>query len=398
SIAGWWNTRGPSFIMQDDETGEIRYSLCNTNHTPIFPDDRTLTIPFTSNPPKNKTSLSAAGWMEGSTTAASIFYLNEHDDIINAVLQCDWNTGKWQSTGEYVTSGGSPRVSPTTGISAVLLGSSDGYRVLYNDLTGTLQQIGYTSATTWGYYGVVSQDKASSQAIATTFYNLNVSVVRPRDDENLGISQLNSNHSWHISSVPEGLTRTGATNATDATDLTLSSSTPNFTLPSWNGNASALAMSTDRDGTRSIFYIGTDRNLHQISNINGSSTWTLPDAPSDSNAWLEADTAGGEIGIASDFGSSILRLYYFSDGRMIEVNGDNGRWQSATVLAPSNSSQISANSSDSNTAGNSTSTDDGSEDLSSGAKAGISVGVVLGVLAIGGMAFAFWFLRMRQKK
>lgn len=130
-----------------------------------------------------------------------------------------------------------------------------------------------------------------------------------------------------------------------------------------------------------------------MSNINYA--WEAVDRPA-GNAWPNADVGGDNIGIVNDFNNNIMRLYYTSGGRMVEANGDNGNWQAATVLATSNSSQVADN-----PAANSTSTpaaDGGQSGLSDGAKAGISVGVTVGVIAVGGMLFAFWFLRRRQRK
>lgn len=397
SIAAWWNTEAPSFLMQDDDTGGIQYSLCNGNHTPIFPNDQALTVPFTAYPPKNKTSLTAAGWTDAETAWASIFYLDNNDEIVNSLLKCDWNTGHWQNTGEYITSGGSPKVAPNTGLSVVLLGATDGYRVFYNDLDGTLHQIGYTSSTTWKYYGVVSNDKVSAQAIGSTFSNNNITVVRPRDGKNIGVSRLYNDQSWHLSSFPESLTLTGnkSTNATDATDLQLNTTSAGFTLPSWDGNASALVMGIDKAYTRSVFYVGTDKKVYQAGNINY--TWSAFGRPA-GNAWPDADAAGANIGVVTDSNTNVMRLYYVSGGRVVEANGDGGNWQPATVLATFNQSQV-VDTPTANATGDATPPAGGNQGgLSDGAKAGISVGVTLGVLAVGGMFFAFWFLRRRQQK
>ncbi|KAI1460116.1 hypothetical protein F4805DRAFT_16170 [Annulohypoxylon moriforme] len=392
AIAAWWNSRGPSFIMQDDDTGGIRYSLCNGNHTPIFPDDKTLAAPFYNYIPKNKTSLAASGWTDSETAWASIFYLDNNDEIINALLKCDWNTGHWQNTGEYITSGGSPKVSPTSALSVVLLGSMDGYRVYYNDLEGSLHQIGYTSATSWAYYGLVSNDKTSAQAIGSTFSKKNITVMRPRDDSNIGVSRLYSDNLWHLSTFPEPLAGSNATNITQSANLTLTTAAANFTLPSWNGSASSLAVSIDNAYTRSVFYIGADRAIHQVGNKNY--VWSVFDSPS-ASSWPLADVAGGPIGIANAFGTDIMRLYYVSDGHVVEANGDGGTWTQASVLATFNASQASS----SNSASNSTGAADGDDGgLSDGAKVGISVGVTLGVIAVAGMGVTLWFLRYRQRK
>ncbi|KAL7620945.1 hypothetical protein AAE478_008256 [Parahypoxylon ruwenzoriense] len=400
SIAAWWNTRGPSFILQDDDTGGIRYSLCNGNHTPIFPDDSTITAPFASHLPKKNTSLSATGWTDDETAWASVFYLDTSDEIVNALLRCNWTTGRWQNRGEWVISGGAPKIAPDSGLSAVLLGSKDGYRVFYNDLQGNLHHIGYTSNTAWAYYGVVSHDSASSQAIGSTFSpkSNNISIVRPRDAQNMGVSRLYADNLWHISSFPQPLNLTGnhSTNATAASDIALSTaSAPPFTLPAWDGNASAVAVAVDSDFTRSIFYIGTDRKLYQVGNKNY--TWSVFPRPEDA-AWPDADVAGAHIGVASDFGSSALRLYYVSGGRVVEVTGDGGVWQTATVLPTFNASNAAAESSATPSSSETAIPAASGTGLSDGAKAGIGVGVTLGVVAIGGMLFALWFLRRRQRR
>ncbi|KAI1442727.1 hypothetical protein F5Y02DRAFT_236866 [Annulohypoxylon stygium] len=392
SIAAWWNTRGPSFIMQDDDTGNILYSLCNGNHTPIFPDDKTLATPFYNYIPKNKTSLAAAGWTDSDTAWASIFYLDNNDEIVNALLKCDWNTGHWINTGEYVTSGGSPKVSPTSALSVVLLGAMDGYRVYYNDLEGTLHSIGYTSSSGWTYYGIVSNDKVSTQAIASTFSKKNITVMRPRDDSNIGVSRLNSDNLWHLSTFPEPLAGNNLTNITSASNLTLTTSTANFSLPAWNGNASALAVGIDNAYTRSVFYIGSDRNIYQVGNKNY--VWSVFNQTV-SNAWPLADTAGGAIGIANAFGSDVMRLYYVSGGKVVEANGDGGTWVQASVLATHNASQVATSSGTDST---DTGAGDDGDGLSDGAKVGIAVGVTLGVIAVAGMGVTIWFLRYRQRK
>ncbi|KAI1092935.1 hypothetical protein F5B19DRAFT_178913 [Rostrohypoxylon terebratum] len=389
SIAAWWNTRGPSFLMQDDDTGGILYSLCNSNHTPIFPDDKTLAAPFYNHIPKNKTSLAAAGWTDSDTAWASMFYLDNNDEIINTLLKCDWNTGHWINTGEYITSGGSPKASPTSALSVVLLGATDGYRVYYNDIEGTLHEIGYTTSSSWAYYGVVSNDKTSAQAIGSTFSKKNITVMRPRDDSNIGVSRLNSDNLWHLSAFPEPLAGNNITNITSSSNLNLSTSTANFSLPAWNGNASALAVSIDNAYTRSVFYIGSDSNIYQAGNKNYR--WSMFNQTV-SNAWPLADTAGGAIGVANAFGTDILRLYYVSGGKVVEANGDGGTWVEATVLATQNASQVSTTS-----GANSTDSGDG-EGLSDGAKVGIAVGVTLGIIAVAGMGVMIWFLRYRQSK
>ncbi len=65
SMVSWVTQSGaPQVAMQDDATGQIFYSLCNSNDTTIFPTDGSAAF----NPtiaPKQNTSLTAAGYYDG---------------------------------------------------------------------------------------------------------------------------------------------------------------------------------------------------------------------------------------------------------------------------------------------------------------------------------------------
>jgi hypothetical protein len=147
-------------------------------------------------------------------------------------------------------------------------------------------------------------------------------------------------------------------------------------------------MAEDERWTRSLFYIGTDSLLYQVGNLDYE--WHVFARPNES-FWPRADS--GELAVASDFSSSSTRVYYMSGGRLIEANGDEGDWQPAMPLPAFNASAPVAN----NTEPTPTPTP-ASSGLTSGAKAGIGVGVSLGIIALGGMAAAFLFMRQRQKK
>jgi hypothetical protein len=71
SIAAWWTDLGPSLLLQDDESALLRYSLCNSNGTPILPGDKTITAPLSKYPPKNGTALAGTGWFDDTVTWVS---------------------------------------------------------------------------------------------------------------------------------------------------------------------------------------------------------------------------------------------------------------------------------------------------------------------------------------
>jgi hypothetical protein len=124
-----------------------------------------------------------------------------NDNIINSYWKCDPNTGYWLSQGDWPISDGAPSVAENTGLAAVLLGDTDGYRVYYHDNNMTLRQLGYTSDTSWQDEGSISQDENLGNAIAAVFTskNGNITVAAPKGSDNIEVSRWFSDDSWHIS-------------------------------------------------------------------------------------------------------------------------------------------------------------------------------------------------------
>jgi hypothetical protein len=71
SLAAWWTDLGPSLLLQDDETGNIRYSLCTSQDTPILPEDKTIVAPLYKYKPKNGTAIAGTGWWDSQVTWVS---------------------------------------------------------------------------------------------------------------------------------------------------------------------------------------------------------------------------------------------------------------------------------------------------------------------------------------
>lgn len=113
------------------------------------------------------------------------------------------NTGYWSHGGSYTVSGGAKQPSPNTTLSAVVLGATAGYRVFYRDTANHLHWIGYTpGASGWNELGTLSNDEIKSNAIASAFTEgNNITVITPKDTENMEAVRLNDDKSWHISKL-----------------------------------------------------------------------------------------------------------------------------------------------------------------------------------------------------
>ena len=64
SLSSWFTGLGaPQLIKYDDDTGKIFYSLCNSNSTPVFPEDDTAALHLEI-PPAKGTSVAGAGYVD----------------------------------------------------------------------------------------------------------------------------------------------------------------------------------------------------------------------------------------------------------------------------------------------------------------------------------------------
>lgn len=171
-------------------------------------------------------------------------------------------------------------------------------------------------------------------------------------------------------------------NTTNSTLYPLDMETPiNFTLPAYDGTQKGLGMSTDKQFSRSVFYVGTDRRLYQISNINYF--WRIMTNQTES-IWPLADEPGAQLAIAWDFFTSQVRIYYDVGGALTEVRFDeDGIWKPARAAATTAEVAAKESAGDPETSGAKNSSSS-TEPLSLGAKVGIAVGATVGALVLAG--------------
>lgn len=136
-----------------------------------------------------------------STSSASLYYLDEHNEIVNALFNCNMTTGLFESAGSWIISSMTPLpLSANSGLTTILLGDLEGFRVYYHDENMAVNELGYTQRERWTYKGVISQDRQGSSAIAAAFtVNGNISVVTPKDAENMEVTRYHDDTTWHVS-------------------------------------------------------------------------------------------------------------------------------------------------------------------------------------------------------
>jgi hypothetical protein len=150
-------------------------------------------------------------------------------------------------------------------------------------------------------------------------------------------------------------------------------------LSSWDPSNVTLAATVDTSNiSRSLFYVGTDRKLHEIDTTDD---WrTVNTAPiQNSETFPLADQPNTKFAITSSAGSTCF--YYISNGNLIQATMNSGVWQKAVPIF-----------------GNSTATSiTTSRSSNRGAKIGIAIGLGVGVLLSTGLGVLLYVLWRRRK-
>ena len=317
--------------------------------------------------------------------------------------------GTFGSQGNWIISNTSHPVGNETGLAALALGTSTDYRVYYHDNQRAINQLISSGDSGWLWDGYISQDVTSSPAIHAAFTEKNVTLIAPRDSKNMEISRWNTDNSWHISmhlrhilfdphrdkhlswNTPVSLTSAAAaapyplngnivTETTSRSDISINSSaSTGFTLPGWDGATKSIGISIDSTHSRYVWYIGTDRSLHEIGSFNF--IWQGVSSQS-SQFWPQADTPNAELAVTSDFSSSSVYIYYFVNQSLAEIKRVNNGWVPTAALATVDPASA-ATSTNTNTSA--------ATDLSTGSKIGIGVGISASAIAVGGIAVLFLY-------
>jgi hypothetical protein len=386
--------------IQDISTGNIYYSNCNSEDTPIFPLDKPNVLD-TENTPRNGTALAAVGWWDTQKIIASIFWQTQDSVIVNGYYECDMDTGKLIKVGEYTISltAEVDSVHSESGLAVDLLGGGedDGYRVFYHNADKQIMMMSYTDNTNWIDGGIVSQDTAEGIAIGTVWYDekksKNMTVAFPKGTDNIETSRLHINGKWKLAAFPQELANNNYTNATAPAKIRMSSEKADYSLPGWNASIEAIGMATDRSKTRSLFYLGDDNVLREAIAI--ENTWQITPNRSES-IWPLSDDPSAGLAVTYQQSRGLTWIYYWSNGTIIQAHKNvTNEWEEYTVLpqtVPKNQTE-SGNKDDTSKEDDTTTASTG---LTTGAKAGLGVGVAAGVIAMG--ALAWFFMKRRGNK
>ncbi|KAK8875302.1 Protein crumbs 3 [Apiospora arundinis] len=311
--------RPPGVMMQDDKSGEVLYSYCNsTKDEPVWDPYNPPALNFGDDPdlkPKKNTSLAATGWTSKGVYKSSVFYQDVNGRVTNAVFFCNNQTGLYERQSLNLVVESPTAVHPDTVIGAALVSADDGYRVFYYDRDWALQVARYDpKANKWYMDGIMSpsSSRKPSSAIGLNLVPKQVvTVATPKDSQSLEIFQGLSNGSWSLAT------------------------TGNLTLPAWDGAARGIDLLHDNLTLplRSIWYIGADRRLHRIREVDKPGNWQV--APEQNETvWPLADAPNSELALTNAGSSNRMWIYYVAEGGHVVKTRTSGKdvWEPARRL------------------------------------------------------------------
>ncbi|KAM0197734.1 hypothetical protein ACHAPI_004459 [Fusarium lateritium] len=380
---------------QDPVTGDIYYSNCNSEDTPIFPLDKPNVLDAKQRP-RNGTALAAAGWWDMQTIIASIFWQTKDGIIVNGYYTCNMTTGKLVRKDEYQISETAEvdSIHSESGLSVELLGANDGYRVFYHNENRQVMMMSYTTVTNWIDGGTVSQDTTAGMALGSTHYDKeNMTVVFPKDSDDIETSRLEKSGTWKLAAFPQDLAGTYTNDSLPGEFTTSLDRDANFSLPAWNSSVESIGSAVDRSRTRSIFYIGDDRKLYEAAA--SKNNWKLASNQT-KKAWPVADKPSSGLAVAYQQSEGEAWVYYWSNKTIVQTYKNyDGDWEDAEALPQ----KIPTNGTRAKTHKDKTPDQEEpapSSGLSTGAKAGIGVGVAAGALLLGVLGW-LWMKRRNKR-
>jgi hypothetical protein len=182
------------------------------------------------------------------------------------------------------------------------------------------------------------------------------------------------------------------TNASNRTRYAISERDPGSSteLEAWDGSTSNIGIAMG-ERSRSLFYIGTDRALHQMDSFPTPQKDADPKSdPLDAGVWRKvagqndtrwplADEENADFAFATWLNEkgSHVRIFYMVEGELTQATYENNTWYQAEKVA----TELKAN----------------SRPLSNGAKAGIAVGAFFGAFALVAVSGVCFYLKRRRQ-
>jgi hypothetical protein len=253
-----------------------------------------------------------------------VFYLDSNNNIIMANFTSPINTNNIILYNSVQIAAGIT-VLASSQLVAVWLGiTAQSWRVYYQGLDGGLLEL----------IGTQSAWKAGEELVAVPVAGsaLSISIVTP---PNMNIFYVDSSteNMYQISYTSGGGWSPRKSRSCHFPLLVSSlichvASAVVSSITSWNGTSTSLAaiQETEPNYLRT-YYIGNDSQIHEFSGNPGA--FPTVQKSDQSPVWVDSDSFGPGA-LAGVGWLDQVRLYYFSEGRIIQADLNNATWSSST--------------------------------------------------------------------
>lgn len=294
---------------------------------------------------------------------ADVFWQNAGFNLQHERFECDMDDGTYSlvshdSPNEELSSDDNmPNVSIVTGLVAVRLAGNMGTRLFFHDERAYLHQLEYMNNEKWKYVGVVSPDNhVQGPAVGVGVVNASAQMwaVEARSYSNLEIAGTFLGDPWSLcefstlrphqfltfslttptATVPRPLSNSDTTSTSTQNFIVNTTQAILVGLEAWPTQVANLGMAVDRDESKYIFYIGSNKALYYVTSEVGKNLGMWSTYYSlDTKYWPLADDEAADFAVASDPASYEIRLYYVSGGSMVEVSRiGKDNWANAAAL------------------------------------------------------------------
>jgi hypothetical protein len=249
-----------------------------------------------------------------------LFYQDSSNNIICANFTSSLGTTKLKLINSVQIAAGTT-ADASSSLAAVYLEASSGWRAFYKATNGTILELVGTFKG-WRAGAVLSTaDAIAGSPLALSMVTAPEMSIFYVDSSTSSIYSVSYNNGWQTRKFEDPQFLLGFQLTSLASALTTTA------ITKWNGTSTSLAAIQESDPLYlRTYYVGTDSEIHEFnSNPGGPFSKKSDQSPQ----WEVLDTQGP--GALAGIGwSDQVRLYYVSQGKIVQSSLNNETWASTT--------------------------------------------------------------------
>lgn len=249
-----------------------------------------------------------------------LFYQDSSNNIICANFTSSLGTTELKLINSVQIAAGIT-ADASSSLAAVYLEASSGWRAYYQATNGTILEVVGTFRG-WKAGAVLSTaDAIGGSPLALSMMTAPEMNIFYVDSSTSSINSISYNNGWQTRKFEhlQFLLKFQLTS--------LASALTSMAITKWNGSSTSLATIQESEPLyMRTYYVGTDSEIHEFNSNPGG---TFSKKPDQSSQWEVLDTQGP--GALAGIGwSDQVRLYYVSQGKLVQSSLNNTTWGSTT--------------------------------------------------------------------